>query len=37
VGEGVLFEEAGVRPDIYHLRRRMTREEIELLAGGYAR
>ncbi len=36
VGEGVLFEEPGVRPDIYHLRRRMTREEIERLGGGYA-
>jgi hypothetical protein len=36
VGEGVLFEEPGVRPDIYHLRRRMAREEIELLEGGYA-
>jgi hypothetical protein len=36
VGEGVLFEEPGVRPDIYHLRRRMAREEIELLGGGYA-
>src|SRR5216684_2565739 len=36
VGEGVLFEEPGVRPDICHLRRRMAREEIELLEGGYA-
>ena len=36
VGEGVLFEEPGVRPDIYHLRRGMAREEIELLEGGYA-
>ena len=35
VGEGVLFEEPGVRSDIYHLRRRMTREEIEMLEGGY--
>ena len=35
VGEGVLFEEPGVRSDIYHLRRRMTREEIELIGGGH--
>jgi hypothetical protein len=31
VGRGVLFDEPGVRPDIYHLRRRMTTAEIELL------
>jgi hypothetical protein len=31
VGEGVLFEEPGARSDIYHLRRRMARAEIELL------
>jgi hypothetical protein len=31
VGEGVLFDEPGIRPDIYHLRRRMTAAEIEQL------
>jgi hypothetical protein len=34
VGEGVLFEEPGVRPEILHLRRRMTTEEMKLLGGG---
>jgi transcriptional regulator with XRE-family HTH domain len=32
--EGVLFEEPGVRPEILHLRRRMTTEEMKLLGGG---
>ncbi len=36
IGEGVLFEEPGVHPKVFHLRRRMTREEIEQLGGGYA-
>ena len=36
VGEGVLFEEPGIRADIFHLRRRMTGEEIGLLGGGCA-
>ena len=31
VGEGELFEEAGVNPQILHLRRRMTTQEIKLL------
>ena len=31
VGEGALFDEPGIRPDIYHLRRRMTPAEIEQL------
>jgi len=31
VGEGVLFDEPGVNPNIYHLRRRMTAAEIEQL------
>src|SRR5580704_3208893 len=34
IGEGVLFEEPGVRPEILHLRRRMTTEEMKLLGGG---
>jgi hypothetical protein len=33
-GEGEFFEEPGVRPEILHLRRRMTIEEIKLLGGG---
>jgi hypothetical protein len=33
VGEGELFEEPGIHPQILHLRRRMTIEEIKLLAG----
>jgi hypothetical protein len=33
VGEGVLFDESGLRPDVYHLRRRMTPDEIERLGG----
>jgi len=33
VGDGVLFDQPGMRPDIFHLRRRMTEEEIELLEG----
>jgi len=28
VGEGVLFDEPGINPKIYHLRRRMTADEI---------
>jgi hypothetical protein len=31
VGEGVLFDTLGMRPAIYHLRRRMTIEEIRRL------
>ena len=31
VGEGELFEEAGIHTQILHLRRRMTTEEIKLL------
>jgi hypothetical protein len=31
VGQGGLFDEPGARPDIYHLRRRMTADEVELL------
>jgi hypothetical protein len=31
IGEGALFDEPGVRPDVYHLRRRMTAAEIERL------
>jgi hypothetical protein len=31
VGEGVLFDEPGIRAEIYHLRKRMTAAEIELL------
>jgi len=34
IGEGVLFEEPGVRPEILHLRRRMTTEEMKLLGSG---
>jgi hypothetical protein len=33
VGEGVLFDEPGVNPNIYHLRKRMTAAEIERLGG----
>ena len=33
VGEGVLFEEPGVRPEILHLRQRMTTEEMKLIGG----
>lgn len=33
VGKGVLFDEPGIRPDIYHLRRRMTADEIRQLGG----
>jgi hypothetical protein len=31
VGEGELFEEAGIHLQILHLRRRMTTEEMKLL------
>lgn len=31
VGEGVLFEEPGVHPKVFHLRRLMTLDEIEQL------
>jgi hypothetical protein len=31
IGEGVLFGEPGIRSEIYHLRKRMTAAEIELL------
>ena len=31
LGEGELFEEPGIRPEIYHLRKRMTAAEIEEL------
>jgi hypothetical protein len=34
IGEGVLFEEPGMRPEILHLRRRMTIEEMKLLGEG---
>ena len=33
VGEGVLFDELGLRPEVYHLRRRMTLDEIRRIAG----
>jgi hypothetical protein len=33
IGEGVLFNEPGVRPEILHLRRRMTTEEMKQLGG----
>jgi hypothetical protein len=33
VGEGTLFEEPGVHPNIFHMRRRMTTEEMKLLGG----
>ena len=32
VGEGLLFEQPGLRPDVYHLRRRMTLDEIGRIA-----
>lgn len=31
VGEGVLFDQPGIHPDVHHLRRRMTLREIERL------
>jgi hypothetical protein len=31
VGEGILFDEPGINPKIYHLRKRMTAAEIEQL------
>lgn len=34
IGEGVLFEKPGVHPNVFHLCRRMTTEEIKLLGGG---
>jgi len=33
VGEGVLFDEPGLRSDVYHLRRRMTLDEIKRIGG----
>ena len=33
VGEGVFFDELGLRPEVYHLRRRMTLDEIRRIAG----
>jgi hypothetical protein len=33
IGEGDFFEEPGVRPEVLHLRRRMTTEEMKMLRG----
>ena len=33
VGEGVLFDGPSLRPDVYHLRRRMTLDEIRRIGG----
>ena len=33
VGEGVLFDEPGLAPGVYHLRRRMTLDEIKRIGG----
>ncbi|MGO9047506.1 MAG: hypothetical protein ACLQFW_11540 [Xanthobacteraceae bacterium] len=33
IGEGELFEKPGERPEILHLRRRMTTDEMKLLGG----